>query len=120
MKPSDKNLGEQYQKILDTITDGVYSVDLDWRVTYFNRAAEKITGIPKIEAIGRACLEVFRSDVCESNCIIRETLNTKRPILNRPIYIIRADKKKIPISVTTAILKMPKERSPVAWSPSGI
>ncbi|MEA3437694.1 MAG: PAS domain-containing protein, partial [Thermodesulfobacteriota bacterium] len=46
MKPSDKNLGEQYQKILDTISDGVYSVDLDWRVTYFNRAAEKITGIP--------------------------------------------------------------------------
>lgn len=105
MKPSDKNFGEQYQKILDTISDGVYSVDLDWRVTYFNRAAEKITGIPKIEAIGRACFEVFRSDVCESNCIIRETLNTNRPILNRPIYIIRADKKKIPISATTAILK---------------
>lgn len=105
MMPSDKTLAEQYQKILDTITDGVYSVDLDWRVTYFNRAAEKITGIPKIEAIGRACFEVFRSNVCESNCIIRETLDTDRPILNRPIYIIRADKKKIPISTTTAILK---------------
>jgi len=110
MTPSDKTLGEQYQKILDTITDGVYSVDLDWRVTYFNRAAEKITGIPKREAIGRACFEVFRSNVCESNCIIRETLDTDRPILNRPIYIIRADKKKIPISVTTAILKDAKEK----------
>ncbi len=105
MMPSEKNLGEQYQTILDSISDGVYSVDLDWRITYFNRAAEKITGIPKIEAMGRSCFEVFRSNVCESSCVLRETLETARPILNRPIYIIRADKKKIPVSATTAILK---------------
>jgi PAS domain S-box-containing protein len=87
------------------ISDGVYSVDFDWRVTYFNHAAEEITGIPKIEAMGRSCFEVFRSNVCESSCIVRETMDTGRPILNRPIYIIRADKKKIPVSATTAILK---------------
>ena len=102
---SDECLDDQYQIILDNITDGVYAIDLNWRVTYFNRAAEKITGIPVKEAIGRSCFEVFRSNVCESNCVLRETLDTGSPIINRPIYIVRADKKRIPISSTTMLLK---------------
>jgi len=102
---SGKCLEDQYRIILDNITDGVYALDLSWRITYFNRAAEKITGIPINEAIGRPCFEVFRSSVCESNCVLRETMDTGSPILNRPIYIIRADKKRIPVSSTTALLR---------------
>jgi PAS domain S-box-containing protein len=102
---SEECLDDQYQIILDHITDGVYALDLDWRITYFNRAAEKITGIPINEAIGRPCFEVFRSSVCESNCVLRETMDTGSPILNRPIYILRADKKRIPVSSTTALLR---------------
>jgi len=102
---SDECLDDQYQIILDHITDGVYALDLSWRITYFNRAAERITGIPINEAIGRPCFEVFRSNVCESNCVLRETMGTGFPIINRPIYIIRADKKRIPVSSTTALLR---------------
>ena len=108
---SDECLDDQYQIILDNITDGVYAIDLNWRVTYFNRAAEKITGIPVKEAIGRSCFEVFRSNVCESNCVLRETLDTGSPIINRPIYLVRADKKRIPISSTTTLLKDGKKTS---------
>ena len=94
-----------YEIILNSIADGVYTIDLDWRVTSFNKAAELITGISRAEAIGQSCFEVFRSNVCEKNCIVRRTLETKEPIVNKPIYIIRADKSRIPISATTAILK---------------
>ena len=94
-----------YEIILNSIADGVYTIDLDWRVTSFNRAAELITGISREEAIGQSCFEVFRSNVCEKNCIVRRTLETKEPIVNKPIYIIRADESRIPISATTAILK---------------
>jgi len=31
--------------ILESISDGVFTVDLEWRITSFNRAAEEITGI---------------------------------------------------------------------------
>ena len=51
--------------ILESISDGVFTVDLLWRITSFNRAAEEITGIPRQEAIGRLCSEVFRSSMCE-------------------------------------------------------
>jgi len=91
--------------ILDSIADGVYTVDLDWRVTSFNKAAEKITGIRRKEAIGQKCFEVLRSNMCESYCFMRRAIEARQPISNRPLYIIRADKKRIPINVTTTILK---------------
>ncbi|HDM75947.1 MAG TPA: PAS domain-containing protein, partial [Deltaproteobacteria bacterium] len=47
------------QIILDSITEGVFTIDLDKNITSFNKAAEKITGVPKEEAIGRKCYEVF-------------------------------------------------------------
>lgn len=100
-KPTQKNC----QIILNSIADGVYSVDLDWRVTSFNSAAEKITGISRKEALGRFCFEVFRCNVCEKNCILRKTLATGKPVVNTPVYIIRADKNCIPISASTAIFK---------------
>ena len=47
--------------ILDSIAEGVFTVDSDWRITSFNRAAEKITGTARNEAIGRQCWNVFRA-----------------------------------------------------------
>lgn len=98
-------LQEQYRTILDSITDGVFTVDLDWQITFFNRAAEIITGISKFEAMGQPCFEVFRADVCETGCVLRQTMETKSPINNMPIFIYRADKRRIPISVSTTLLK---------------
>lgn len=37
--------------ILDSITEGVFTVDSNWRITSFNRAAEEITGIPRAKAV---------------------------------------------------------------------
>jgi len=48
-------LKDQTQIIWDSIADGVFTVDADFRITSFNRSAEKITGIKKEEAIGRHC-----------------------------------------------------------------
>jgi PAS domain S-box-containing protein len=105
MKASEEFLKEQHRIILDSIADGVFTVDLNWHIISFNRAAEQITGIPKEEAVGKPCYEVFRADICESGCLIRQTIETKSAIMNMPIFIYRADKKRIPISVTTTLLK---------------
>lgn len=91
--------------ILDSIADGVFTVDLDWRVTSFNRAAEQITGITAAEALGRSCCEVFRANVCESACVLRHTLKTGQRVLDKPIAILNADGREIPISVSTALLR---------------
>ncbi len=91
--------------ILDSIADGVFTVDEDWRITSFNRAAERILGLTAEEALGRPCCEVFRSSICESTCALRQTLQTGKPIINRAIYVVNAEGERIPISISTAILK---------------
>jgi PAS domain S-box-containing protein len=80
-------------------------VDLDWRVTFFNQAAEEITGVPAAEALGRPCCEVFRANVCESACVLRHTMETGKPVVSQAIAILRADGKEIPINISTALLK---------------
>jgi len=91
--------------ILDSINDGVFTVDREWRITSFNRAAERITGVKRQEALGRSCCEVFRASICEASCALRETLATGRPVANRPIYILGVKGQRIPISISTAVFK---------------
>lgn len=94
-----------YRIILDSIADGVFTVDLDWRITSFNKAAERITGIPREEAVGKPCYDVFRADVCKSDCTLSHTLHTQMPVRNMPVHIVRADESIIPISVSTTLLR---------------
>ncbi|MDQ7031658.1 MAG: sigma 54-interacting transcriptional regulator [Desulfonauticus sp.] len=93
------------ESILESISDGVFTVDLNWRITYFNRAAEEITGLKKDEVLGKLCAEVFRSSMCETDCALRQTLKTGRPIIGKTTYIIDFNGNKIPISVSTAVLR---------------
>jgi len=92
-------------QLLDSIPDGVFTVDTEWRISSFNRAAERITGIKRQEAVGRLCCEVFRASICESACALRQTLGTHRSIANKVVYIVNAQGVRIPISISTAPLK---------------
>ena len=98
-------LPELTEAILESISDGVFTVDNQWRISYFNRAAEEITGIARDEAIGMPCSEVFKSSMCESDCALRRTLDDSCPIVNKSAYIINMTGERIPVSVSTAVLK---------------
>ena len=91
--------------ILDSINDGVFTVDGDFRVTSFNRAAAMITGVPATDAMAHPCCEVFRADICEGECALKETLATGTPIVNKEVNILTALGHRIPISVSTALLR---------------
>jgi len=91
--------------ILDSISEGVFTVDLDWRITSFNRAAEEITGIQRQNAVGKQCRDVLRADVCETGCTLRQTMKTGKPIINKAVHIIDAHGKRRAVAVSTALLK---------------
>ncbi|MFW6297314.1 MAG: sigma-54 interaction domain-containing protein [Desulfosalsimonas sp.] len=91
--------------ILDSISDGVFTIDENWRISEFNRAAEEITGIPRHEAIGKPCSEVFRASMCEVDCAMKRTMETGKPVVNRSGFIIDAEGERIPVSVSTALLR---------------
>jgi len=91
--------------ILNCVADGVFTVDSDWRITSFNKAAEKITGIPASNAIGSKCSEVFHADICQKGCAIRETFETGCPVIDRPARILNPQHRGIPISISAAVLR---------------
>ncbi len=93
--------------ILDSVADGVFTVDRHYVITSFNRAAGEITGVPVHEALGRPCCEVFRAEFCESECALKQTLETGRSAVKFPVYILRADGARVPISVSTSVLVDP-------------
>jgi PAS domain S-box-containing protein len=101
----DRQSHKETDIILDSIADGVFTIGKDWRITSFNRAAEQITGISRAEAIGRFCREVLKADVCEAGCALRETMETGRPIVNKPVDIIDAHGHCKPITISTALLQ---------------
>ncbi len=102
---SERHIEKFTDIILDSITDGVFTVDRNWQITSFNKAAEEITGIPREEAIGRRCSDVFRASVCESGCVLRQTMKSGKPVLCRTLYIVNADGEKVTLSVSTALLR---------------
>ena len=91
--------------ILESISDGVFTVDCDWRVTSFNRAAEEITGVLRAEAVGRLCSDVFRASLCEGGCPLRRSRETGQPVVNESAFIVDADGQRIPISIGAAVLR---------------
>ncbi len=90
---------------IDAITDGVFTVDTEWRVTSFNSSAERITGTARESALGRPCCDVFRASICETQCALRQTLTTGRPVVNQVVYIVNAHGVRVPISISTAVLR---------------
>jgi PAS domain S-box-containing protein len=92
--------------ILESMTDGVFTVDLERRITtFFNRAAEEITGFAFAEAVNQFCFDILRSSTCQTNCPLDRTLKTGAPVYNHPAVIISRTGKEIPISVTKAFLR---------------
>ncbi len=90
--------------ILDSVNEGVFTVGLDWRITAFNRAAERITGVTRDQAIGSPCCDVFRANICEENCALRRTIDSGKPIVNATAHIVNQQGQRIPIRIATAIL----------------
>lgn len=99
------NITRERDIILDSINEGVFTVDEDWRITSFNAAAEEITGVSREEAVGRRCIDVFHASICENACALRRTLSEGKPIVHGMAYIVSHDGRRVPIRISTALLK---------------
>ena len=103
LDPADE--AQFFETVLRCVADGVFTVDTNWRITSFNRAAERITGVSAEKAVGKRCSEVFHSNLCEQGCPIRETLDTGEEVIDRPARILARRGRACPISVSSAVLR---------------
>ena len=91
--------------ILDSIADGVFTVDQQGRITSLNKAAERITGFSKENAIGQYCHEIFRANTCFEACPLKHTAETAENIVNLEVNILNRENKEVPISISTAVVR---------------
>lgn len=96
---------EREAVILDSVNEGVFTVNLDWCITAFNRAAERITGVTRDQAVGSRCCDVFRASICETDCALRRTMSEGKSIVNATAHIVNQDGERIPIRISTALLR---------------
>ncbi|WP_319583218.1 sigma 54-interacting transcriptional regulator [uncultured Pseudodesulfovibrio sp.] len=101
--PFPKNL--PLEAVFASIADGLFTVDADWNVTYFNEAARRITGISEEDALGRKCWDVFRSSLCDGQCALKSCIHQGGRIVNKSIFIVRSDGTTLPISISASPLK---------------
>jgi PAS domain S-box-containing protein len=95
--------------ILDTINDGVVTIDFNMRITSFNRAAERITGFSTKEAIGKPCMDIFCAGVkvdrtkCIADCTMKLAVTEGKPITRKKKIVNKAGEV-LTISSTATIL----------------
>lgn len=66
--------------IIDSVADGLFTVNDKMEITNFNRMAEELTGITHEKALGKPCYEIFKSNCCESACPVKEAMTTGQPV----------------------------------------
>jgi PAS domain S-box-containing protein len=91
--------------ILDSLMEGVVTIDQEWRITSFNAAAERILGYPAAAALGKFCNHLLRSDRCQEGCPLTRMLESEAPSRDERIRLTHADGRGVEVTVTTAVLK---------------
>lgn len=93
------------RRVLDSVALGVFAVDHDWRITFFNREAERITGYTAEEALGMRCRDVFGSQRCARHCSLRRAMRSGKSVIKVQLEIVNRHKRRVPLEVTAAVLR---------------
>jgi len=94
----------RHEKLLESLPEGVFTINTAWRIAAFNRIAEEITGFRREEVIGKHCWEVFRSDLCREQCPLRVALENGAACIDQDVRILKKGGAKQTILVNAGVL----------------
>lgn len=100
-----------YKDIIDNLYDGVYFVDRDRRITYWNKGAERITGYSAAQAVGRRCRDNLLNHVtangvplCLNHCPLAAVMEDGQP-REAEVYLHHANGHRLPVMVRATALR---------------
>jgi len=110
MTKLDPNLLE-YKGILDGLFDGIYIVDRQRQIVYWNRAAERLTGFKADEVVGSHCFDAILThvdecgnDLCQGKCPLAATMEDGRARENE-VFLHHREGARVPVLVRTTPLR---------------
>jgi len=97
-----------YKQLIDSLYDGVYFVDANRTITYWNRGAERITGYSAAMLVGHGCADnlLMHTDqegtqLCLHGCPLASTIKDGIP-REAEIFLHHKDGHRVPVSIRIA------------------
>lgn len=91
--------------LFNSVSEGVFAIDLDFRIVAINDAALRTLGLPRHRAIGRPCRDVFRSNLCGDDCPLSLAYQRDLPQFNNGVLIKDAHGHSLPLTLSTALVR---------------
>jgi two-component system phosphate regulon sensor histidine kinase PhoR len=98
------DMGEWPHFIIQSLPDGIITVDGQLQVTDLNRAGEKLLALSREQALGKYCGEVLRSSLCGKECPLKTAMNSGEVVTREAILQNRQDQK-IEVMLAAAALR---------------
>jgi diguanylate cyclase (GGDEF)-like protein/PAS domain S-box-containing protein len=102
------NSEEFYKTLIENLYDGVYFVDRERRITFWNKAAERITGFSKDEVLGTRCFDNLLRHVddqgnslCLRGCPLLSTMHDGR-LRSASVFLHHKSGQRLPVAVGVA------------------
>ncbi len=96
---------DRSQALVNSIADGIYTVDLDMCLTSFSHGSTRMTGYSAEEVIGKKCHEVLHTSVCDTDCPLKWTLKKQKPVHNCSATIVNRRGESIPAFISSDLMR---------------
>ncbi len=102
---------EIFKAIVDNLYEGVYFVDMERRITYWNKGAERITGYGAAEVVGKLCadnllvhLDESGRCLCTSACPLVDVMQQKCGHKDDQLYVHHKQGHRLPVAVSISLI----------------
>ena len=96
---------DQIRLVLDSLAEGVCTVDRNWAITSFNQSAQMLTGIPAAEALGTPFGNLFDCGMLECRDLLRGVMGSGKTVRDVATRITSRDGQRIPVTMNAGPLR---------------
>lgn len=102
-----------YRELLDSIADGVYFVDRDRRIIFWNKGAERLSGYTAQEVLGKSCadnilrhVDASGTELCVTGCPLAAVVQDGR-MRTAQVFMHHKLGHRVPVEVRATAMRMP-------------
>ncbi len=85
--------------------EGVFAINRECRITYFSKRATEITGYTRKQVLGKPCYEIFRPEICQVDCSIKQSMATGKETFDHQVIILDRFNKALSVRIQTSPLR---------------
>ena len=107
---------EIYKVLLDHLNEGIYLLDSDRKITFWNRGAKKLTGYKSSEVLGKRCSETVilhindeGINICATDCPVLKAMHDGQG-REEKIYLLHKQGHRVPAQVRIVPIRDSQEK----------